>query len=502
MATQSIPLPPGAELVDPGSQKLPPGATLVSSGGLSPELRETSAFAAKHFAQSADSGAGASLKRTGSNLVHLPGAVIDAFTTPPQNAEEKSAMGMSGQGQFGLGLYRLVGHPMAQEHIKAQQLHAQSALQQNEGESGKQASINFWNGTEHRANMHDIASFVPVVGPIAAGITERYDSGDKSGALTDLATAVATPEAAKLVGKGARAVPGVVKAGAEAVAPAVSKVANVASDIVDPDLVGLVSPRLAHLQRLAGKVGKVANKFSPETGAAEGTAAGPVVSAPEPLKVTPADTSAFIKPLPGSKTPGRITLGTEGQAGDFKVSPVLQGGKPVGKMVFEVKGDTATVHWIGDEAMQNSLSNQLGPKGVKQLFANFVKAHPEVKTIEGIRIGGAQGEAAMSKTFDVSDLYGKYSGQSRANANQRQVQTGQSRPEVKMNPATAKPGQELPELEQQLRDSINQARAAKGLSPFEEPQIPNNAASGPGSMEDLLLRSLKAIRARSASAGR
>lgn len=176
------------------------------ANGLSAEARQMSPFAAQKFAQSADSGVVASLKRTGSGIVHLPGAVWSAATTPPQNAAEQAVFDAAdkvGQGTQALTFMRLVAHPMAQEHIKAQQLRAKAALEKTEGQSGQDAATNFWTGTEHAANMHDIASVVPVVGPMAADIVQRYVSGDKSGAATDVATAVAGPKVAEGVLGGA-----------------------------------------------------------------------------------------------------------------------------------------------------------------------------------------------------------------------------------------------------------------------------------------------------------
>lgn len=45
-----------------------------------------------------------------------------------------------------------------------------------------------------------------------------------------------------------------IKAGTEAAKPAAAKVLRTASDIVDPQLTGVISPRLAHAQKLAGRV--------------------------------------------------------------------------------------------------------------------------------------------------------------------------------------------------------------------------------------------------------
>lgn len=157
---------------------LPQGYTLDASSSV-PSLPEGYTLDKEPAQQGGgkdDTGVLASLKRTGSSLVHLPGAIYDAFTKPPQNDEEKQTLALSGPG--GLGLKRIIADPMIAQHIKAEQI--------------RQAG-----GDPHMANMHDIASVVPVIGPMAGDITERYLNGDKSGAVTDLATAVAGPKIAE-----------------------------------------------------------------------------------------------------------------------------------------------------------------------------------------------------------------------------------------------------------------------------------------------------------------
>src|SRR5207249_8167443 len=66
-----------------------------------------------------------------------------------------------------------------------------------------------------------------------------------------------------------RAAPAIAKPAAQAV----GNVARAASGIIDPDIIGLISPRLAHLQRLAGKVARVADKVAP---GAEAEPAAPI----------------------------------------------------------------------------------------------------------------------------------------------------------------------------------------------------------------------------------
>lgn len=122
---------------------------------------------------------------------------------------------------------------------------------------------------------------------------------------------------------------------------------------------------------------------------------------------TPAPENTPIQKVTSGDPRTRVTLGTPGQSGDYSVAPILQGGKEVGRIVYQVEGDRATIHWVGDSAMKNSLSNQLGPVGLRQVFMKFGKQNPEVKTLQGIRVGGARGDEGLSTVYDMGDLYAK-----------------------------------------------------------------------------------------------
>lgn len=136
-----------------------------------------------------DTGVLASLKRAGGGLIHLPGAIYDAVTKPPQNPDEEKTHTLGGPGA--LALQRLITDPMVAEHAKAQQARAAyDAMTSDQQNADRQNQT----GNYHMANMHNIASAVPLIGPMSADITQRYLSGDKSGAVTDLATAIAGPK--------------------------------------------------------------------------------------------------------------------------------------------------------------------------------------------------------------------------------------------------------------------------------------------------------------------
>jgi hypothetical protein len=161
-----------------------------------------------------DTGVLASLKRSGSNLLHLPGAVYNAFTKEATPEEETAASTIARMHNIpqpaALAMHRLIVAPMAEKGKIADQ-----AIEQYNTLTPEQQAVDRQNdtGLYHTAMTNRIASMVPLVGPMAEDITHRYLSGDKSGAMTDLATILAAPKitegATKLALRGTRAAMGV-----------------------------------------------------------------------------------------------------------------------------------------------------------------------------------------------------------------------------------------------------------------------------------------------------
>jgi hypothetical protein len=168
-----------------------------------------------HAPAPGDPGAWAGLKRAGSNLLHMPGQVWEALKTPPQNAEEERYEGLGGRGN--LALKRLMVDPMLAEHDKAVAAHAE-ARRLGEPQFGEGSGVGRFfdlSGSpgakaDQAGNMHDIASVVPLAGPMAAGLVERFQSGDKSGAATELLANIAGPKV--MEGAGRLGIAGVNKA--------------------------------------------------------------------------------------------------------------------------------------------------------------------------------------------------------------------------------------------------------------------------------------------------
>lgn len=243
-----------------------PGGGIDLSGGYVPKS-QPKAFQPP---PADDTGVMASLKRTGSGLLSMPGKVFDAFTNSPANASEEAMQntspipGVNLPSALNLGLRRLVADPMAAEHQKAQDLRAQAAMQPDD-----QAN-NVYNGTNHLANMHDMASAVPVLGPLAAGIVNRFTGGggvqqDKAGAVTDLATAVAAPEAGKRVfGAATSATAGRIGQSVKAVARPFAGAADTTLESLP--VVGSVYKGVKTLRKMGDVPGQLKDIWNPQVG--------------------------------------------------------------------------------------------------------------------------------------------------------------------------------------------------------------------------------------------
>jgi len=140
-----------------------------------------------------DKGVVAALGRFGTGILNLPGNVKDAFTKPPQNAREQQVADETKDQDWlarkgtpvRLAIYRLIMAPMEREEKLAdayQTIHNSLPADQRE----KEKDFSNTESNLHKANLHRIASIAPLIGPLAADITEHYLQGDKSGAVTEL----------------------------------------------------------------------------------------------------------------------------------------------------------------------------------------------------------------------------------------------------------------------------------------------------------------------------
>ena len=124
-----------------------------------------------------------------------------------------------------------------------------------QGELAQKAKDAYSRGDYKSAIIHGLNYLVPFIGQQTDKAGEQLSQGDIAGGvgrtLGVAAPLVAgSPEARATAGEAA-------STAAEAVKPVVTKAARVASNIVDPEITGIVSPRLAHVQRALGRAADV-----------------------------------------------------------------------------------------------------------------------------------------------------------------------------------------------------------------------------------------------------
>lgn len=193
-------------------------------------------------ASTEDSGALAGIKRGLSNIISLPASLYHAFADEPTEQEKASVpTGVPGvPDRLGLAIDRLLIQPQVNTAAKADQ-------------ETPQPGDNNWNNATERAHMHKIGALIPVVGPIADNLAQRWLSGDKEGATAELATYMVAPKA---VEKGAQVAPDV----AAATIRTGAKTANVVLDKAPTAVMAGAGAALGHATGIpgAGEVGAVA----------------------------------------------------------------------------------------------------------------------------------------------------------------------------------------------------------------------------------------------------
>jgi hypothetical protein len=105
--------------------------------------------------------------------------------------------------------------------------------------------------------------------------------------------------------------------------------------------------------------------------------------------------------VPVSSMP-RATLGpgAEGLGGITRSINVA--GQKVGAITYDINGDTATIHHFGGpQTDYNALSNKLGRQGLQDVVQQLKQQHPEITHVQGIRVGGARGDAGRSVRIEI-----------------------------------------------------------------------------------------------------
>jgi len=207
----------------------------------------------------------------------------------------------------------------------------------------------------------------------------------------------ATPDQAALAGDVGGIVGGVagggIAAGVKPALNAVGKTATAVGDSLDPDLVGLVSPRAAHALRLANKVGKVATKLGGE--------AAPEAAAAE------LDATGQNRPYAGAARPTQAELDATGENKAFAggvdeprpAKPVTPAAVARGQAVDFSKYETAPAPAPPVAAPPVSVT----PKSVQAQLENALGGKPAEPLIKGVSL---RNQAAVQKARSLADLSG------------------------------------------------------------------------------------------------
>lgn len=276
MSTSPIPLPVGATLVDPGSMKLPPGASLAGNG-------PQSTYTRMPFNNAALPGH-VSLDEQGEESTPEDRAKNSAYDKLPASTKLKLMVMPGAMDTWSKQFYG--GKPDPHGDAAAYGKVIQPTLGQMSEGFGDVMEGNIAQGG-HKILKSGSLMALPFIakGLPAAAVAEpsmiaraiaggylgqkaaqggaqmlgaNQDQQDFAGDIGNITggTAASMGMLRALLGSPTKALLG--------------KTAGL-SDIVDPEITGLVSPRLAHLQRLLMSAGKIASKSAPEA-----TAAGPI----------------------------------------------------------------------------------------------------------------------------------------------------------------------------------------------------------------------------------
>jgi hypothetical protein len=218
-----------------------------------------------------------------------------------------------------------------------------------------------------------------------------------------------------------------------AIKPLVGKAATFASDVIDPELTGVISPRLAHLQKVLGRVGKSLSIPAAEEGAALGkipvnksipTEAAPV----PPVEPPPA-------PTPNTKAIGqKLGVQLEDALGAKKLDPKVPLKQQLDKAIPVPEGHTP----------------------VKSSAVNSYKYDPATREFH-----------VKFSSGDTVHTYGDVSPEE-VKAFEQAESKGKAIQGIKRNPLVAKNGKpvkpiQTDNLESQLKDSLDFVKKKRGI---------------------------------------
>lgn len=143
---------------------------------------------------------------------------------------------------------------------------------------------------------------------------------------------------------------------------------------------------------------------TPQTPQAPQTPAPPAAVAPTSQTPVTTPTAAPASP-PAPITPTTVQLGPGAPGLMGTTRSISVGGKTLGTINYSIRGDTLEINNAGGPlGNYQAMSNALGRSGMGQALDQIRADHPEVKYVQGIRVGGARGDAARSVRFPIEGL--------------------------------------------------------------------------------------------------
>ncbi len=237
-----------------------------------------------------------------------------------------------------------------------------------------------------------IAPVAQSVGVNVPGMEQSAKEGDVAGVAGHAVAPVATLAAAELVAHAGPAAVEALKSRAGAARPAASTVLRAASDVVSPDVTGVISPRAAHLQRLAGR------RPSPDLPAAfqplpaRPPAVPGTVDAPfqAPPRMEPPASAEVPTPEPMAKTASGQNI-PRALSGEEALTKALdaQGNANLLKIArsrgINVTKEAQLKPGVGDKLLIAKIYDDFSPEEIEELRQTFIetqatRAHMEAAT--------------------------------------------------------------------------------------------------------------------------
>lgn len=416
-----------------------------------------------------------------------------------------------------------------------------------QGELAKKAKSAYDQGDYKSAVIHGLNYLVPFIGQQTDKAGEQIAQGDYAGAAgRTLGAAVpiiaGSPEVQGAVGDAA-------SAAASAVKPALNKVGTAATAVgesLDPDLVGVVSPRAAHALRLANKVGKVASKLGTEAapqaaevepvypGASEPEHPGTFPGAPEPTASPEQINPSLVSParsLPGQIGAEQIYGPRPTPAQPLPARPGLQlTGEVASQEAAAAAPPSAPTPKTSPAAVQQQLETSLGvepvnikpgvsmrnqaagqglklPEGFTPVDSSVLKAYKydpatqefDAITNSGQRFRHAEVSPEQFKAFEDADSKGKAWNDLRNGAGVTPLgkvnENGVLQPRIKPRSVVTDPETGKPEFSDVLEAKQNGGQATTTPAPKAKAAAAAAGSSSEDDLTSLLQQSLDQVKA-------